>query len=74
MNKPRTCRLIKSVKKEIQWIEFKMPDDREIRVLIRDDGSGNNKRVKAIIDCPADIKINFAYDEPVDDNDNFGNK
>ena len=50
-------------KKNREWIRFKLNDGQEIKLLIRDHPSGNNKLGKIVIDCPENIKIDRKEDD-----------
>lgn len=58
--------MVKSIRKDHQWIKFILPDAREIKILVRDD-QYSKKKSKVVIDCPEETKIDF------EDNDNIGN-
>lgn len=66
----KNCRLVKLVKKDSEWIIFKISETKQIRILTKDDPSGSRKKTKVIIDCPKDIKIKS---EQLEENDNIGN-
>lgn len=61
--KDKICRLVKLVKKDVEWIKFKLPGQREIRILIKDNTNGGNTKRKVVIDCPIETKIDFEIDD-----------
>ena len=63
MTNKKICRLIKSVRKNTQWVKFKLPDTREIKILIRDDATGDKRKSKLVIDCPIETKIESEFDD-----------
>jgi len=69
----KICRLVKTIKKDYQWVKFILPDAREIRFLVRDDKCGDKKKSKLIIDCPIETKIEFEDNDRFELPDNIGN-
>lgn len=59
-------RLVVTIKKDTDWVKFTLPDDREIKVLVKK--ASNSSFNKVVIDCPKDIKVNRVV------NDNIGNR
>lgn len=73
MSNERICRLIKTLKKDSEWMTFTVGDSQEIRFLIKNDPARNKKKVKVIIDCPKNIDIDFNIEEIPYIDDNVGN-
>ena len=49
--------LVLTIKKQKEWVIFKLEDGRKINILIKDHKSGNPKMVKVVIDCDRSIGI-----------------
>ena len=66
----KICRLVRTMKKDNQWIVFKSPNGPTVKILIMDDLKGNNKKFKAVIDAPKIVKITYENKEEKEVNGN----
>lgn len=63
MKSKDTGTLVLTVYKDREWIDFELANGEVCSILLRDAKCGNKKRVKTIIQCSKDIKINRRENE-----------